>query len=138
MQNTRTPFLQLSNLEEGVYTFVLKVTDASNQSSSAKVNVFVKLPTNQPPIARAGQNVTINLPQNWAILNGSTSTDDIKIRDYKWTQLFGPTSVTILNKSSAIANATGLTIGIYSFELTVFDESNNNASDKVWITIVQG
>lgn len=49
MQNTRTPYLQLSNLEEGMYTFVLKVTDDSEQSSTAEVHVFVKPPTNKPP-----------------------------------------------------------------------------------------
>ena len=49
MQNTRTPYLQLSNLEEGMYTFVLKVTDDSEQSSTSEVHVFVKPPTNKPP-----------------------------------------------------------------------------------------
>lgn len=57
MQKTRTPYLQLSNLEEGMYTFVLKVTDSSKQSSTAKVHVFVKPPTNSPPTAKAGANV---------------------------------------------------------------------------------
>lgn len=37
MQDTRTPYLQLSNLEEGIYTFTLKVTDSANQSSTAQV-----------------------------------------------------------------------------------------------------
>lgn len=45
---------QLSNLSEGVYTFVLKVTDSSGQSSTAEVHVFVKPPTNTPPVADAG------------------------------------------------------------------------------------
>lgn len=57
MQNTRTPYVQLSNLEEGMYTFVLKVTDGSGQSSTAKVHVFVKPPTNSPPLVKAGANV---------------------------------------------------------------------------------
>ena len=39
-----------------MYTFVLKVTDGSGQSSSAKVHVFVKPPTNTPPVAKAGTN----------------------------------------------------------------------------------
>lgn len=59
MQNTRTPYVQLSNLEEGMYTFVLKVTDGSGQSSTAKVHVFVKPPTNSPPKAVAGMNMVI-------------------------------------------------------------------------------
>ena len=41
-QSTRTPYLQLSNLEEGVYRFQLKVSDMVGQSSTAEVDVFVK------------------------------------------------------------------------------------------------
>lgn len=57
IQNTRTPFLELSNLEKGIYTFILKVTDGSGQTSNATVHVFVKAPTNLPPVANAGQNM---------------------------------------------------------------------------------
>lgn len=107
MQNVRAPYLELSNLEEGIYAFELKVTDASNQSSTAKVHVFVKAPTNLPPVANAGLNFSINLPQTWATLNGSQSTDDIKIVEYLWKQVTGPNSVIILNANASIANATG-------------------------------
>ena len=63
MQNTRTPYVQLSNLEEGMYTFVLKVTDGSGQSSTAKVHVFVKPPTNSPPVAVVGTNMVKHILQ---------------------------------------------------------------------------
>lgn len=36
-----------------------------------------------------------------------------------------------------MANATGLTLGLYEFELTVADESNNTATDSVWLKVVQ-
>ncbi|KAI8125977.1 hypothetical protein FF38_10153 [Lucilia cuprina] len=137
MQNTRTPYVQLSNLEEGMYTFVLKVTDGSGQSSTAKVHVFVKPPTNSPPIAAAGANMTINLPTNWIILNGSGSTDDIGIKTYQWKEISGPNKAIINNSNETIANATGLTLGLYEFELTVADESNNTASDSMWLKVVQ-
>ena len=41
-KDTRTPYLHLSNLEEGMYSFQLKVTDAADQSSTAQVDVFVR------------------------------------------------------------------------------------------------
>lgn len=138
MQNTRTPYLQLSNLEKGLYTFVLKVSDISNQSSTASVNVFVKAPTNLPPSASAGGNVTVVLPQTWATLNASQSTDDLKIEHYEWTQVSGPTTVVLIGSNDSIANATGLTIGSYLFRVNVFDENKNNASDIVNVTVVQG
>ncbi|XP_058449707.1 dyslexia-associated protein KIAA0319-like protein [Malaya genurostris] len=137
MQNTRTPYLQLSNLEEGVYAFELKVTDAKNQSSTSIVHVFVKMPTNIPPVASAGTNYTINLPQNWAQLNGTESKDDIKIVNWNWRQIKGPNTAIILLGNSSLANATSLTIGEYIFELTVTDEANNKASDRVKISVIQ-
>lgn len=138
MQNTRTPYLQLSNLEKGIYTFVLKVSDISNQTSISKVHVFVKPPTNLPPIANAGQNISINLPQTWVTLNASQSSDDIKISSYQWKQISGPSDAKVINETSIIANATNLTIGKYLFEVIVVDEHNNTASDTVYVTVIQG
>lgn len=76
MQNTRTPYLQLSNLEEGMYTFVLKVTDDSEQSSTAEVHVFVKPPTNKPP---KGIVIFINI-SNLSILSQQIAYNKILIR----------------------------------------------------------
>lgn len=138
MQNTRTPYLHLSNLELGMYTFELKVTDGSNQSSTDNVSVLVKLPDNQPPHANAGHNATIVLPQNWCQLNANESKADIKIRGYKWTQVSGPNTANVLEANTSLANATGLTVGLYEFQVLVTDENNNSSSDKVTITVVQG
>lgn len=138
MQNTRTPYLQLSNLEQGTYTFMLRVSDASNQTSTAEVHVFVKPPTNLPPHADAGQNVTINLPQTWTQLNASQSTDDINITSFKWRLVGGPNVPVIVGDNRTVANATGLTIGTYLFAVDVSDENGNNASDTVTVTVIQG
>ncbi|XP_049875638.1 dyslexia-associated protein KIAA0319-like [Pectinophora gossypiella] len=137
MQNTHSPFLQLSNLSEGVYTFVLKVTDSSGQSSTADVHVFVKPPTNTPPIADAGQDVFISLPQTWMSLNGSASHDDHRIVAYTWRCVEGPTNATILGYNESVANATNLTKGQYIFSLTVLDDNGNSASDNVTVTVTQ-
>ncbi|XP_023702907.1 dyslexia-associated protein KIAA0319-like protein isoform X3 [Cryptotermes secundus] len=137
MQNTRTPYLQLSNLEEGMYTFVLKVTDTSGQSSSAEVHVFVKPPTNKPPAANAGMDITVSLPQTWALLDGSQSSDDNKITAWKWEQLRGPSKVVFSASSSSCTNVTELTKGEYEIQLTVTDDNHNNASDTVVVTVTQ-
>lgn len=138
MQNSHTPYLMLSHLEEGIYQFELKVTDAKGQNSTSKVHVFVKPPTNLPPLARAGNNVTISLPLTWVILNANESTDDIKITQYEWKQISGPSNSLILKPNDSVANATLLTLGDYIFEVTVIDEHNNNATDRVKITVIQG
>lgn len=138
MQNTRTPFLHLSNLQEGNYVFVLKVTDASNQSNTASVRVFVKPPSNEPPKASAGQNVTLNLPQTWTTLNATNSTDDVKISSYQWTQIDGPNTANIVDTNAAVTNATGLVVGAYTFEVLVVDENHKNATSRVRVMVVQG
>lgn len=61
MQDTRTPYLKLSNLEEGTYRFVLKVTDGSGQFSNTSVMVFVKPPLTSTPSANAGKDQVGNL-----------------------------------------------------------------------------
>ncbi|KAF7265718.1 hypothetical protein GWI33_020801 [Rhynchophorus ferrugineus] len=137
MQNTRTPYLQLSNLQEGMYTFTLKVTDSANQSSTAQVHVFVKPPTNKPPIAEAGENVTISLPQTWALVDASNSTDDNKIISFKWEQVEGPSTVTFINANMSKTNVTGLTKGTYTLKVSVTDDNKNVASDIVYVIVNQ-
>ncbi|ENN76928.1 hypothetical protein D910_07061 [Dendroctonus ponderosae] len=137
MQNTRTPYLQLSNLQEGVYTFTLKVMDSANQSSTAQVHVFVKPPTNKPPFADAGANTTISLPQTWAVVDGSNSTDDNHITLFKWEQIEGPSTVIFENASLSKTNVTGLTKGVYTLKLSVTDDNNNVANDLTYIIVNQ-
>ncbi|KAL1122383.1 hypothetical protein AAG570_003788 [Ranatra chinensis] len=137
MQNTHTPYLQLSHLEEGMYTFVLKVTDDAGQSSSSDVHVFVKPPTNKPPKADAGPDSSIALPQTWVTLNGSGSSDDIGIVAWKWDQISGPNKVVFIPVNESVTNASGLTKGEYRFQLTVIDANDNFASDTVIVTVTQ-
>ncbi|CAH2043698.1 unnamed protein product, partial [Iphiclides podalirius] len=137
MQNTHSPYLQLSNLSEGVYTFVLKVTDSSGQFSTADVHVFVKPPTNTPPIADAGPDIFTSLPQTWALLNGTGSRDDHRIVAYTWRCLSGPTNSTVVRFNESLANATALTKGQYVFSLTVLDDNGNSAADNVTVTVTQ-
>ena len=40
--------------------------------------------SNQPPVARA-KNITVTLPRSIVALNGSLSTDDAGIVEWKWT-----------------------------------------------------
>ena len=41
---------------------------------------------NEPPVAQAGGDVVVQLPQLLVTLDGSKSTDDHKITDYRWTR----------------------------------------------------
>ena len=48
---------------------------------------------NKPPVAKVGKDVTIFLPRDTVILNGTNSTDDQKISSYKWNQVRYVTSI---------------------------------------------
>ncbi|KAF5285922.1 hypothetical protein FQA39_LY04383 [Lamprigera yunnana] len=137
MQDTRTPYLKLSHLEEGMYTFSLKVTDSANQSSTAEVHVFVKPPTNQPPIAEAGDNITISLPQTWVVVDAGQSKDDNKITGFHWEQVEGPSTVVFKNVNNSKTNVTDLTKGQYIFKIFVTDDNKNVANDVVFVTVEQ-
>lgn len=137
MQDTHTPYLKLSHLEEGMYTFALKVTDSANQSSTAEVHVFVKPPTNQPPVAEAGDNITISLPQTWVVVDAGQSKDDNKITAFRWEQVEGPSTVNFINANMSKSNVTGLTKGQYIFKVFVTDDNKNIADDVVYITVEQ-
>ncbi len=111
-QDVRSPFLQLSDLQEGQYMFQLTVTDSRGQQDSDTVSVTV-LPgktnplhlsvcmkknhasfiitffcvcvvANKAPVAITGPDRQILLPVNSIMLNGSDSTDDQAIISYQW------------------------------------------------------
>lgn len=133
----RTPSPHVSNLEKGLYTFILKVSDAKGQSSSDEVNVYVKPPINQPPKADAGKGKEISLPVTWVLLDGAKSKDDVAITEYKWEQRSGPNEAEIVNGSTSVANATGLTKGEYVFALTVTDDLSNTDTAEVKVVVNQ-
>ena len=81
----RTPYMTVSNLLQGQYTFLLKVTDEAGQYDEDKVVVYVKPPTNLPPEAEAGPDQSLSLPLSVVTLDGSQSKDDGNISRYSWS-----------------------------------------------------
>jgi ribosomal protein L14 len=125
-------------LVQGIYQFELKVTD--NNGAIAKdtmqvtVNAAIPLP-NQAPTANAGNDVTITLPVNTAILNGTGNDPDGTIAAYQWTKISGPAAGTIANTALASTTANALVQGIYKFELKVTDNNGATAKDTMQVTV---
>ncbi len=91
---------------------------------------------NLPPVARAGNDITITLPNSSAQLNGTASTDDDgNIVTYEWTKVAGPASFNIVSPNSAITDIDNLIEGTYYFELKVTDNESATAVDTVIITV---
>jgi len=140
ISGARTPYITVSNLDQGIYNFLLKVTDVAGQTDEDKVAVYVKPPTNLPPVAHAGSDQTLSLPLSFVTLDGSKSTDDGNITKYSWSMVKGPQQAkmpTYSNPAGPTTNVTGLTVGEYIFQLLVVDNNGNNNSDTVNIKIKQ-
>jgi poly(3-hydroxybutyrate) depolymerase len=129
----------VSNLVQGTYTFRLTVTDNDGASDSDTVTVTVNAappPPNQAPVANAGADITITLPTNGALLDGSASSDaDGSISSYSWSKISGPAQFNIANGASASTNVNNLVQGTYSFRLVVTDNNGSTSSDTVNVVV---
>lgn len=47
----------------------------------------------EPPRSDAGQDVVIQLPTDWAVLDGRDSVDDHGISRYEWSLIKGDTAI---------------------------------------------
>jgi hypothetical protein len=121
-----------NNLAAGSYVFQLKVTDVNNLFDTATVTVTVN-PANQPPIVSAGSNQIIALPINTATLTGTATQGTGSVLTYAWTEVSGPSTITISNANQISAGVASLVAGSYVFQLKVTD--NNNLSATATVTI---
>lgn len=134
LSGTTTPSLHVGGLVAGVYTFQLTVTDDLGASNSDEVQVSVISLQNEPPVAYAGPNLDVILPQNSAILEGAGTDSDGSVVSYSWTQ-YGGTPVLITNAESSTATISGLTIGKYYFRLTVTDNAGATHYDNMLVRV---
>jgi hypothetical protein len=82
----------------------------------------------------AEANITITLPTDSVILEGSGSDSDGVIIAYKWEQVSGSACV-ITSPNSANTSVKFTTAGIYIFRLTVMDNDSATATDDVQVTV---
>ena len=124
--NTAKP--GVNGLTTGVYTFMLTVTDNAGATGSSSVTITVTL--NGSLTAVPGNDTTVYYPNaNAAVLNGSNSYDPVgTITGYTWSQVAGPTNVSIASGNTAVGSVTGLAIGDYTFQLTVTSNSGATSS----------
>jgi len=127
----------LVGLVAGDYVLRLTVTDNAGATGTDDVTVHVLATQNLPPIARAGNDSTISVPNTTGLLNGGASSDpDGRIVRYQWRQINGPVGAIISNPGSSLTTVTSMQPGYYTFELTVTDDYGALAKDTVAITIV--
>lgn len=122
-----------------------RVYSDTNYKNQGIINIYEwflaqnrTLKPNKIPVANAGRDLTVSTKQAQVILDASASTDaDGKLVRYVWKKLSGPAAGTIAQPMSANASTTltGLTQGIYQYELAVVDDRAAFTRDTVKITV---
>ncbi|XP_023270822.1 low-density lipoprotein receptor-related protein 11 [Seriola lalandi dorsalis] len=90
----------------------------------------------EPPRSDAGQDVVIQLPTDWAVLDGRDSVDDHGISHYEWTLVKGATAINMKATHPGLLKISGLQEGVYTFQMTVTDISGQKSSDNVSVTVL--
>src|SRR5690606_31870726 len=139
MADANKPNLTLKDLVEGTYIFRLTVTDNEGATATDEAKLTVNpapepKPENKAPIAHAGEDKTLFLPQNSTILNGSGEDGDGEIVAYHWIKVSGPDAI-LVDIDHPDLNLSGLLEGEYLFKLTVTDNNGAMASSEARLIV---
>jgi len=98
------------------------ITPKAGSCEGIPITFDVKL--NNPPIANAGANLSITLPTNFIILNGSATDTDGSIISTAWSKVSGPAQFSIESEYSLTPTVNNLIEGTYQFTLFVQDNDS--------------
>ena len=88
-----------------------------------------------PPIANAGENINVILPETTVTLDGSLSNDPQgETITYNWEQEYGPSIISFSDHLIATPEISNLVEGVYKCKLTVSD-GLYTATDEVLIIV---
>ncbi|XP_069708258.1 low-density lipoprotein receptor-related protein 11 [Phaenicophaeus curvirostris] len=90
----------------------------------------------EPPRCKAGQDIVLQSPVDWVLLDGRESSDDHGIVQYEWTLLQGDSSVEMKVPQPGTLKLSHLQEGRYIFQLTVTDTAGQRSSDNVSVTVL--
>ncbi|XP_039596747.1 dyslexia-associated protein KIAA0319-like protein [Polypterus senegalus] len=135
--SAETPILELVKLVPGNYTFSLTVVDSDGASDSALASLTVNKAVDYPPVANAGPNQVITLPQNSITLYGNQSTDDHGLVAYEWS--LSPQSKGKVMEMQGVRTSTlqlsAMQEGDYTFQLTVTDSAGQQSTAEVTVIV---
>ncbi|MAG08118.1 hypothetical protein CMO89_01490, partial [Candidatus Woesearchaeota archaeon] len=121
----------------GTYEFELNVTDTNGASDTDNIVIIISEFVNTPPTADAGADQVDIEVGSLVTLDGSGSSDpDGDPITYSWELDSGPTTVGLLNSTTASPSFTAPMIGDYIFSLIVNDGQVNSSPDTVSINVI--
>ncbi|AYB33252.1 PKD domain-containing protein [Chryseolinea soli] len=133
VQNTNTLALGTLSVGDSIYFAVDREGNYASDFTEVMWTVNRLVP-NTPPVANAGTDVAITLPQDSVTLSGSGMDSDGTIAAYAWTQQSGPLA-TISGAGTQNAKLSQLSEGEYVFRLTVTDDDGATAFDEVTVVV---
>lgn len=113
---------------------VLRIYFEGGELNLGKMTFSYQAPlTYDQPVADAGENILVVLPETSTILDGSNSYDPEGAElSYQWTQLYGPSNLVFSNTEVVQPTLSGLTEGVYLLNLKV-DNGSYADEDKVYV-----
>ncbi|GAL83324.1 hypothetical protein MYP_550 [Sporocytophaga myxococcoides] len=87
------------------------------------------------PSVFAGEDIIAELPLDKVILSGKASDEDGIIKEYSWTQISGPSLISLSNSTHITTNAYGFIEGIYTFEFRAIDNDGASSSDVIKVFV---
>ncbi|MDT7830227.1 malectin domain-containing carbohydrate-binding protein [Pricia sp. S334] len=122
------------NVTDGFLTVTLsKITENPKISG---IEILAPKVGDAPPIADAGADQVVTLPENTAVLPGSGTDPDGGQVTYAWTQQSGPADATLNGADTAELSVGDLVVGEYVFRLTVTDDEDETVFDEVGVSVV--
>ncbi len=120
----------VTNVELTEGSHILRLVVTNGEFNIGKMDFsYVSSLNYVPPIANAGTNVVVILPETTASLDGSLSNDpEGQTITYNWEQIYGPSIINFDNNTSVSPAISNLEEGVYKCKLTVSDGTYSASS----------
>ncbi|HCF63548.1 MAG TPA: hypothetical protein DEU93_04755 [Chitinophagaceae bacterium] len=126
----------ITDLLEGIYFYQLVVTDNAGATGRDTIRITVENGVaNIPPVADAGADATIYLPDNAISLAGTGTDVDGHIIRYQWSVVAGPVIPTLTNQYTPTVQVSDLQQGVYQLELIVWDNLEAFHKDTMTLNV---
>ena len=135
ISGTNTVRPQFSASAAGSFLVELTITDAAGLTGKDSISINL-IAANILPVANAGPDQAIVMPNHIVNLNGSGSADpDGTIVSYRWRKLSSGSSVSITDSTAVQTTVNFSGEGVYVFELKVTDNRGGITRDTATVAI---